>query len=163
MYCLVCFEILKCKLEQINYFGWGCPLSFTHNCVVSVSSSLCLGQVALFYYGSPWAFHIITLKIYKKCDIQPWQNSIYLSLLRQSFSDHHLRIDKCPTFFRTDLCYFCPLSGFKTFDFILIRLVSFITVKCRHSVVRGRVGAIKLYYTVCKNWWSPTVLNRNKN
>ena len=133
--------------------------------MVSVSYSWCLGQAALFYYGIPCAFHIITLKIYKKCDIQPWQKSIYLSLLSQSFSDHHLRIDKCPTFFRTDSCYFCPLSCFKTFDFILIRLslVSFITVKCRHSVVRGRVGAIKLYKTVCKNWWIPTVFNRNKN
>ena len=29
VYCLVCCEILKCKLEQINNFGWGCPLTFT--------------------------------------------------------------------------------------------------------------------------------------
>ena len=48
-------------------------LSFTCNYVVPIRRGFlflwCLGWAALFYCGTPWAFHIIILSFYNLCHI----------------------------------------------------------------------------------------------
>ena len=59
-----------CKLNWIDYLGWGRQSSFSAIvyfllcglCVMGFSSSSwCLGQAALLYCGTPWALLIIIL------------------------------------------------------------------------------------------------------